>query len=223
MFRRKHTNENTFLVPIEKELDTGKAIKYKIKFIDNFRFILSLISNLVDDLSEGLHNDSCTDCKFYFGYMSIKNNQSNFRCFGCKKNYNKDFNKALIKRFANMHEFCDRDNKSILLLRKGICPYEYMYSWGRFDEALLPKKKDFYSSLNMENITSFDYRHAKRAFKISNNKNIDDYFDLYVWSDTFLLADVFENFRNKCIEIYEIDPANVLSAPELAWQACLMN
>ena len=44
---------------------------------------------------------------------------------------------------------------------------------------------------------------------------------MYVWCDTFLLGDVFENFRNTCIEIYEVDPANFLSAPRLAWQACL--
>ena len=44
---------------------------------------------------------------------------------------------------------------------------------------------------------------------------------MYVESDTLLLADVFENFRNKCIEIYELDPAHFLSASGLAWQACL--
>ena len=73
----------------------------------------------------------------------------------------------------------------------------------------------------MEDITGVDYRHAKRLFKIFNNKNIGDYHDLYVNSDTLLLADVFENFRNKCIEIYELDPARFLSAPVLAWQAWL--
>ena len=65
------------------------------------------------------------------------------------------------------------------------------------------------------------YRHAKRVYKEFKSKNLGDYHDLYVQSDTLLLADVFENFRNKCIEIYEIDPAHFLSAPGLAWQACL--
>ena len=46
---------------------------------------------------------------------------------------------------------------------------------------------------------------------------------MYVQSDTLLLADVFENFRNKCIEIYKLDPAHFLSAPALAWQVCLKN
>ena len=52
-------------------------------------------------------------------------------------------------------------------------------------------------------------------------KNFGDYHDLYVESDTLLLADVFENFRNKFIEIYELDPAQFLCAPGLAWQAWL--
>ena len=56
----------------------------------------------------------------------------------------------------------------------------------------------------MEDIMDVDYRHAKRAFKSFNNTNIGDCHDLYMQSDTLLLADVFENFRNKCIEIYEL-------------------
>ena len=97
-----------------------------------------------------------------------------------------------------------------------------MNSWERFDETSLPDIEAFYSSLNMENITDVDYRHAKRVFKnLHNNKNLVDYHDLYVQSDTLLLADVFKNFRNKCIEIYELDLAHFLSAPGLAWQACL--
>ena len=48
-----------------------------------------------------------------------------------------------------------------MLLRKGVYPYECMDSWERFDEELLPEKEAFYSSLNMEDITDVDYRHAK--------------------------------------------------------------
>ena len=197
-------------------------ISYKIKFIDSFRFMSSSLSSLVSNLSDGLHGDKCTDCKSCLDYMSVKDDQLIFRCFKCQKNYNKDFNKDLIKRFENTYEFCDREiNKLILLLRKGVYHYEYMDSWGKFDETSLPDKEAFYSSLNMEDITGVDHRHAKRVFKSLNNKNLGDYHDLYVQSDTLLLADVFENFRNKCIEIYELDPAHFLSEPGLAWQACL--
>ena len=96
-----------------------------------------------------------------------------------------------------------------------------MNSWERFDEASFPDKEAFYSGLNMEGITDIDYRHANRVFKIFKNKHLADYRDLYVQNDTLLLADVFENFRNKYIEICELCPVHFLSAPGLAWQACL--
>ena len=59
------------------------------------------------------------------------------------------------------------------------------------------------------------------VYKELKLKDLSGYHDLYVQNDTLWLADVFENFRNKCIEIYELDPAHFLSAPGLAWQACL--
>ena len=96
-----------------------------------------------------------------------------------------------------------------------------MDSWERLDVKLLHHKKDFYSDLNIEDTTDINYRHAKRVFKNFNNKNLGDYHDFHVQNDTLLLADVFENFRNKCVEIYELDPAHFLSAPGLAWQTRL--
>ena len=73
----------------------------------------------------------------------------------------------------------------------------------------------------MEDITDVDYRHGKKTFDYFINKNLGDCHDLYVQSDTLLLADVFETFRNTCIKVYELDPAHFLSAPGLTWQACL--
>ena len=193
---------------------------YKIKFIGSFRFMSSSLPSLVDNLPEGLQGDKCIDCKSCLDYMITKDDQLIFRCFECKRNYKKEFNKELIKVFANIYEFCNGDiNKFILLL--GLYPYEYMDSWERFDEASLPDKEAFYNSLNMKDITDVDPRHAKRVFKSFNNKNFGDYHDLYVQSDTLFLADVFENSRNMYIEIYELDPAHFLSAPGLVWQACL--
>ena len=64
------------------------------------------------------------------------------------KNQKKDLNKDLVKRFSNEYEFCNGNiNKFILLLRKGVDPYEYMDNWKRFDEKLIPDKKEFYSSV----------------------------------------------------------------------------
>ena len=73
----------------------------------------------------------------------------------------------------------------------------------------------------MENIDDIGYRHGNNVFKRFRLKNLGEYHDLYVQSDTLLLADVFENFRNMCIKVYELDPAHFLSLPGLTWQACL--
>ena len=91
-----------------------------------------------------------------------------------------------------------------------------MDSWEIFNETTLPNKKAFYRNLYLEDITDEDYMYAQKVFEEIKLKNIGEYHDLYVQSDTLLFADVFENFRNKCIEIYETDPGHFLSAPGLA-------
>ena len=129
---------------------------------------------------------------------------------------------ALVEKFPNTYQLCNKDlNKFVLLLGKGVYPYEYMDSWKRFKEESLPDKESFYSELNNEHITDEDYAHAQKVWDTFKIKNLGEYHDLYVQSNTALLSDVFENFRDKCIEIHELDPALVLSAPGLAWQACL--
>ena len=107
------------------------------------------------------------------------------------------------------------------MLRKGVYPYEYADTWEKFSEISLPSKEDFYSNLNMEDISDIDYRHANNVFKVFKLENLGDYHDLYVQSDTLLLVDVFNNFRNMCLKEYELDPAHFLSLYGLAWQACL--
>ena len=87
-----------------------------------------------------------------------------------------------------------------------------MDDWEKFNEASLPEKS-FYNHLNMEDITDVDYGHTKRDFNGFQIKNLEEYHDLYVQSDTLLLADVFENFRNIRLEIYEVDSAKFISAP----------
>ena len=96
-----------------------------------------------------------------------------------------------------------------------------MDNWERFDKTSLPNKESFYGNSNMDNIDDIDYRHGNNVFKRFKLKNLGEYHDLYVQSNTFLLADVFKKFRNTCLEVYELDPAHFLSLPGLAWQACL--
>ena len=212
----------TFSVPIKKKIENKDLeITYKIKFIDSYRFMSSSLSKLADNLSEGIHNNKCLDCKCCLDYFKIKNEKLLLKYFNRNNYYKKKFNKDLIKKLKNTYSFCNNDlNKFILLLRKGVYPYEYMDSWEKFNETSLPSKEDFYSNLNMENIDDIDYRHGNNVFKRFELENLGDYHDLYVQSDTLLLADMFENLRDTCIKKYELDPAHFLSLPGLAWQAC---
>ena len=71
-----------------------------------------------------------------------------------------------------------------------------MDSWEKFDETALPPKKDFYSNLNLENISDGNYTRAQKIWDVFDIKNLVKYHDLHVQSDTLLLADALENFRN---------------------------
>ena len=93
-----------------------------------------------------------------------------------------------------------------------------MDDWEKGNKTSLPKKEEF--TVAMEDISDQDHAHT-RVCKDSEIKNLGEYHDLYVQSDTLLLADVFENFRNMCLVIYELDPAKFFSAPGLALQAAL--
>ena len=213
----------TFSVPIKKKIENKNIdITYKIKFIDSFRFMATSLSKLVDNLTDDIHNDKCIKCKSNLCFVRVINEKLIFKCIDCEKEYEKEFNNELIERFANTYKFCDNDlNKCIMLLRKGVYPYEYMDGWDKFNEKIIPVKELFYSNLTLENISETDYAHANNVFKKFNINNLGEYHDLYVRSDTLLLADIFENFRQSCLKNYELDLAHFVSLPGLAWQACL--
>ena len=122
--------------------------------------------------------------------------------------------------FNNLEKYYTGDKVS-LVKRKGVYPYEYMDSLERFKENKLPPKESFYSRLTGECISNEDYEHAKNVWDVFEMKNLQDYHDLYNETDVLLLADVFENFRNICLNNYKLDPAHYFTAPGLAWDACL--
>ena len=188
----------TFSVPIKKEHDNDKTTIYRLKIFDSYRFMQDSLLNLLDNLSE-------IDNKIIASEIDDKVLQA-----------------TLIKKLFNTYQLCNKDfNKFTLLLRQCVYPYEYMDSWEKFNETSLPNKYYFYSELNKKHITDEYYLHAQKVWNTFKIKNLGEYHDLYVQSDTALLADVFEKFRYKCIEIDELDPAHFLSAPGLSWKACL--
>ena len=122
----------------------------------------------------------------------------------------------LNSEFSNVSEESRK-----LLTRKGVFPYEYMDSWGKFDEDKLPKINAFYSKLTESMINSEEYEHAKNVFNVFNCKNLREYCNLYMKTDILLLADVFEQFRTECISTHKLDPAHYYTLPGFTWSSML--
>ena len=203
----------TFSIPIKKQNDDGNTITYKIKFINSCRFMESKLSNLADNVSE-INNKDCEICmerkknRSECEFIMLKNNRLNYKCKECNKKSAKSVN-DLIEKFPRTYKFCNGNlNKFVLLLRKGVYPYEYMDSWERFNETSLPPKKSFYSELNLEDISDKDYFYAQKVWNVFEIRNLGEYHNLYVQTDTSSLADILEKFRNTCIEIYGLDPSH---------------
>ena len=124
-----------------------------------------------------------------------------------------------MEKFQNLKkEF--KENFEILT-QKGIYPYDYMNCLEKFSETQLPIKEDFYSKLNDCNITDKEYKHAQDIWEKFKINNLGEYHDLYLKTDVLLLADVFEEFRNICMENYSLDPAWYYTSPGLSWDALL--
>ena len=122
--------------------------------------------------------------------------------------------------FKNLKEFYEGDELK-LLLRKGVFPYDWFDNFGKLSSTSLPPKESFHSILNDSGISEEDYQHAQNVWKTFNMKTMRDYHDLYLKSDVLLLSDVFENFRDVCLDNYRLDPIFYYTAPGLAWDACL--
>ncbi|XP_061191773.1 uncharacterized protein LOC133200019 [Saccostrea echinata] len=124
-------------------------------------------------------------------------------------------------RFQNLSRHFPSEVERDLLLRKGVYPYDFMSSWDRFYDQELPPFTAFYNKLSESDISVSDYVHAEKTWKTFNMTNMGDYHDLYLKTDVLLLSDVFENFRDLCLDAYHLDPAHFFTSPGLAWEAML--
>ena len=125
-------------------------------------------------------------------------------------------------KFSKQNEYIKNDHDLHLLTDKGIYPYDYMNSWDKFDETQLPPKEAFFSKLTNEHISDADYDKAQNIWNHFEIKTMGEYHDLYLKTDVLLLTDVFENFRNMCLEYYELDPAHYYTLPNFGWDAMLL-
>ena len=108
-----------------------------------------------------------------------------------------------------------------LLCQKGVYPYSYMDSFTKFEETSLPDREAFKNDLTGEDLPEEKYEFAERVWNTTGCQTLGDYYDLYLYQDTFVLADIFEKFRQVCKENYQLDPAQYYTLPCLAWDAAL--
>ena len=113
-----------------------------------------------------------------------------YDCLSCIKDYSNKIDEELKKRYKNTFKFSNNDTNKFILLLKGVYPYEYRDEREKFSEKT-PVKEKLYTNLNMEDMTDGDYMHAKRVSKDFEIKDFGEYHDLYLKTDTLLLADVF--------------------------------
>ena len=169
----------------------------------------SRLSDLLDNLSE-INNKDCKKCeerkkiRSECEFIGLIDNRLKYKCKECSDTSFKSVD-DLMKKFPITYKLYNGDlKKFVLLLRKGVYPYEYMDSWERFSETSLPPIESFYSELNLEDISDKDCLHAQKVWEEFGIRNLGEYHDLYVQADASLLADVYEKFRDKCIENMDV-------------------
>ncbi|XP_026824313.1 uncharacterized protein LOC113561693 [Ooceraea biroi] len=129
---------------------------------------------------------------------------------------NKDKLRIVRSEFAHLST-----NDFDLLTRKGVFPYEYVDCTEKLEDTRLPPRESFYSSLTGNTVSESDYAHAVNVWQRFTIRTLSEYSDLYLKTDVLLLADVFENFRDSCINSYGLDPAYYYTLPGFTWDAML--
>jgi len=113
------------------------------------------------------------------------------------------------------------NNDLPLVTRKGVYPYDFTDDWCKLEQTSLPPVEDFYSILTEEHVKDTEYQFAIEVWNHFNCQTLGEYSDLYLKVDVLLLADVFENFRDLCLNTYHLDPAYYYTAPGFSFDAML--
>ena len=157
-----------------------KSISYILQFIESERFMVRSLSTFVNNLSEDIHNikckyrrdnkkcetceTTCEVCHCFLKYKNFKDDLIEYKRLCCHKNNQQNFDVTLKEWFLITYKYSNPDKKFVLLLQKGVYPYEYIDDW-EFNEISLTEKEGFYSRLDIEEIADADFAHAKRVCK----------------------------------------------------------
>ena len=119
------------------------------------------------------------------------------------------------------HFYRKNENIRHLLKRKGVFPYNYFDRIEKLNDPQLPSKDEFFNVLTNTPIDDEEYRYAQLIFKTFKCQNLGDYLELYQNCDVILLAEVFQEFRRKSLENFELDPVHFITSAQLTFNAGL--
>ncbi|XP_036142333.1 uncharacterized protein LOC105836820 [Monomorium pharaonis] len=194
---------------IIKEIATAFEGKIDLLPITKEKYIS--FTKHVQNARDKNNQKNCVKLRFIDSYKFLNTNLDKLASF-----LNKDRLQILQSEFKDV----SAENFN-LLTRKGVFPYEYVDCVEKLEETCLPPRESFYSSLTGDTISENDYAHAVNVWQWFSVRTLGEYSDMYLKIDILLLADIFENFRDKCIESYGLDPAHYYTLPGYTWDAML--
>ena len=199
-----------------------------LQFTDSLQHLSSSLDKLVNNLVEKTKIQGCKYCPRRGPAKVIAKHETIAHKKEFETLYQHTVTKTELKDlFTNLYSnFQDKwedlpEEAFELLTRKGVYPYAYMDDASKFEETKLPPKEAFYNDLTKQHITEEDYAFVKKLCKTFRLKNLGELHDLYMETDTLLLADVFENYRQVIMKNYGLDPTHFYTAPSLSWSAGL--
>ena len=190
--------------PIPYNMEKYMTFKLgSLRFINSMQFMKSGLDKLASNL--GAKKCKVQDCADPNHLWRIDKN----RCF------------AYPEKFKITKNHVPTEILEIFI-KKGVYPYEYMDSWSKFDKVNLPPKNAFYSKLNNTHISDSEYEYAQYVWEKARCSTMRDYHNIYLKTDIFLLADIFQSFRETALSKYGLDPLWYYSTPGLAWDALFL-
>jgi hypothetical protein len=200
----------------------------RLQFMDSLQHLSSSLDRLVNNLADKAKMIGCKYCPRRGPAKSILRHQN----IAHKKEFETEYihsvrNSTLPELFPNLHDNFKKKWKNLppeafeMLTRKGVYPYSYMDSPDKFAETSLPPKEKFYNDLSKKDISDEDFAFIHKLWDTFQLKNLGELHDLYMETDTLLLADVFENYRQVIHKNYGLDPVHFYTAPALSWSAGL--
>ena len=192
-------------------MNSEKYISFTIgdvTFLDSCQFMMSSLDSLVKNLT------ALPEVEKFLQVQVTEEAATTLQ----NRDYRDD---PFISPILNDTQQRELEKRKELMNRKGVYPYSYFDSLERFRETVLPPKDAFFNKLTDTPISDADYRHAEEIFTTLNMESLKEFHDFYLISDVLLLSDVFEAFRDVCMDNYKLDPCHFFTAPGLSWEAAL--